>query len=235
MNKSTGTSARHLQEELAALRELLLRMASRAEDLLEVAVEALDEKDNAKARSVIVGDEELDALELQIDDACINLLALQQPLASDLRLIIMTMRVSNDLERIGDHAVNIAEAAIRLSTSPRIQRLRELDEMIRLSRIMVSDALDSFMRRDSAAAREVRVRDDQVDSLRDSLFRIMLTHMMEEPRLVGTATSLILVSGNLERIADLATNIAEDVIYLVEGLTVKHDRKGKPAHDESAH
>jgi phosphate transport system protein len=228
----SGTAgARHFHEELAQLKRLLLDMSSRAEELVGAAVEALRERDAAKADVVIANDRIIDALEVEIDEACINLLALQQPLARDLRLITMTMKISNDLERVGDHAVNIAEAVRHLNAHPPFAPVPESEEMARLASEMLSDALDDFVRGDAAAAREVCARDDRVDALHESMFRILLTHMMEDPRRIGAAMSVFLVSGNLERIADLATNIAEDVVFLVEGRTIKHraEYRGHPA------
>jgi phosphate transport system protein len=219
---SPTTGARHLQDELAALRLRLLEMSSAVEHLLGMAIEAFEARDAEKAQAVIRGDREVDALELELDDACIHLLALQQPVASDLRFITMAMRIANDLERIGDHAVNVAEAVAHLERHPAAGRFRELEEMARITRQMLAEALDSFIRRDAAAAREVCRRDDEVDALQDSLIRILLTHMMEDPRRIGSALTLILTSRNLERVADLATNIAEDVVYLVEGRAIKH-------------
>jgi phosphate transport system protein len=219
---SPNPGARHLSEELGSLRARLLDMSAATEELLRAAVEALAERSPEKARFVIQGDEAIDALELELDEASIQVLALHQPVARDLRLIAMTMRVSNDLERIGDHAVNIAEAVGHLEGQTRLGRFHELDEMARIARKMLADALDAFIRGDTTLARDVCERDDQVDHLLDALFRVLLTHMMEDPRRIGPAMSLILASRNLERIADLATNIAEDVVYLVEGQTIKH-------------
>jgi phosphate transport system protein len=214
---------RHFHEELAALKTLLLEMSALAEELVRASVEALRDRDPAKAAAVLLGDREVDALEIEIDDACLNLLALQQPLARDLRLITMAMKISNDLERVGDHAVNIAEAVQHLvSDHPPFATFPEIEEMARLASEMLSDALDDFVRADAAGARDVCARDDRVDALHDSMFRILLTHMMEDPRRIGPAMEIFLVSRNLERIADLATNIAEDVVFLVEGRTIKH-------------
>jgi phosphate transport system protein len=223
MSPHTG---RHFHDELAQLKSRLLEMSSLAEDLLRVAIEALLERDVAKAEAVILGDRELDAIELEIDDASIQLLALQQPLARDLRLITMTMKISNDLERVGDHAVNIAQAVKHLVEAPPFAQFPEIEEMARIVREMLSDALDDFVRGDTEGAIEVCRRDDRVDSLHESLFRILLTHMMEDPRRIGPALSLVLVSRNLERIGDLATNIAEDVVFLVEGRSIKHGGRG---------
>jgi phosphate transport system protein len=217
-----GSGARHLADDLAALRRRLLDMSSLTEELLRMALEALAQRDPDRAQEVIVGDRELDALELELDELCLGILALQQPVARDLRFITMAMRIYNDLERIGDHAVNIAEAVDHIRDQPALGPLRELDEMAQVASQMLAEALDAFIRGDAALARAVCRRDDQVDALQDALFRILLTHMMEDPRRIGVAMSLILVSRNLERIADLATNIGEDVVFLVEGQAIKH-------------
>lgn len=219
---SPGRELRHFHEELAALRIRLLEMAGMAEELLRLAVEAVLEGDEGKAESVIVGDKDVDAMEVEMDEACIQLLALQQPFARDLRLVTMIMRISNDLERVGDHAVNIAESVPYLNVRAPIDRFPQLEEMSTLARGMLSEAMDTFVRGDAEGAREVCRRDDKVDARHESLFRILLTHMMEDPRRIGPAMSLILISRNLERVADLATNIAEDVVYLVEGRSIKH-------------
>jgi phosphate transport system protein len=219
---SPNTVGRHFHEELTRLKGRILEMSALAEDLVRLSVESLLERDEAKAEAVILRDRELDDQELEIDDLCIQLLALQQPMARDLRLITMTMKISNDLERVGDHAVNIAQATRHLVGEPRLTPIPALEEMARISRGMLSDALDHFVRSDAQGARDVCRRDDRVDALHDTLIRTLLTYMMEDPRRISASMSLILVSKNLERIADLATNIAEDVVYLVEGRTIKH-------------
>ena len=219
---SAVTGPRHFHEELAQLKTLLLEMSTLAEEQVRASVEALRERDRAKADAVIAADRELDAMEMEVDDACIHLLALQQPLARDLRLITMAMKIANDLERVGDHAVNIAEAVQHLSELPPLAQFPEIEEMARLASEMLSDSLDDFVRGDAEGARKVCERDDRVDALHDSMFRILLTHMMEDPRRISPAMEIFLVSRNLERIADLATNVAEDVVFLVEGRTIKH-------------
>ena len=220
MTQTAGT--RHFHEDLAQLKSKLLEMSTLAEELVRLSVEALRERDGEKADAVVKADNKLDALEIEVDDQCIHLLALQQPFASDLRLITMAMKIANDLERVGDHAVNIAEAVKHMIEQPPFAQFPEIEEMARLASEMLSDALDDFVRGDSQGAREVCKRDDLVDALHDSMFRILLTHMMEDPRRIGAAMSMFLASGNLERIADLATNVAEDVVFLVEGRTIKH-------------
>ncbi|HEX6037451.1 phosphate signaling complex protein PhoU [Longimicrobium sp.] len=213
---------RHFHEELARLKTQLLEMSGLAEELVAQAMAALRARDPVAAAEVIRRDNDLDAMEMAVDDMCIHLLALQQPMARDLRLITMAMKISNDLERVGDHAVNIAEAVPHLAESPVYLEFQEIEEMGRLATEMLTDALDTFVKADAAGAREVCRRDDRVDGLHESLFRILLTHMMEDPRRIGASMSMFLVSRNLERIADLATNIAEDVVFLVEGRTIKH-------------
>jgi phosphate transport system protein len=221
-------SLRHFHSELDKLKGSLVAMAGHAERLVQMAVEALLERDTVKADLVIEGDNEVDDLELQIDDIAINLLALQQPMAKDLRLITMAMKISNDLERVGDHAVNVAEAVRYLVETPPFPVLPELEEMTRVANDMLAQSLDAFIRSDNALARRVVQMDDRVDELHENNFRILLTHMMEDPRKITAGMDLLLVSGNIERIADLATNISEDVVYMVEGRTIKHHAEREP-------
>lgn len=216
------TRVRHFQEELDRLKATLLEMANLAEGSVRQAIEALVSRDREKADAVIEDDNRIDALELRVDEMVTQLLALQAPVAGDLRLIIMALKISNDLERVGDHAVNIANAAQFILKSPPSRTMPEIDEMVRLATEMLNDSLDAFVRRDSALARDVRERDEGVDELHENVFRILLTHMMEDPRRIGPGMDMLLVSRNLERIADLATNIAEDVVYMVEGRQIKH-------------
>ena len=213
---------RHFHDELSHVKVRLLTMSGEAEAALGLAVEALLERDPAKADRVIQGDRVIDAMEMEIEEMSVNLLALQQPMARDLRMLTSALKISNDLERVGDHAVNIAQSAERLSQARPIAPEPEIVEMARLAREMLSDALEAFIRGDAAAAREICLRDDKVDLLHNSVFRILLTHMMEDPHTIGAGMELFLVSRNLERVADLATNIAEDVVFLVEGKSIKH-------------
>jgi phosphate transport system protein len=216
------TTQRHLHEELDRLQSRLVGMAGMAEEMVRLAVEALQERDAAKAERVIERDEAVDAAEVEIDELAISLLALQQPMARDLRFITMAMKISNDVERVGDHAVNIAEELRYMVQAPPFPTPPEIDEMSRMATGMLTDALDAFVRLDSQLARAIGQRDERVDELRDNIFRVLLTHMMEDPRRIGAGMDMFLVSRNLERIADLATNIAEDVYFLVEGRTIKH-------------
>ena len=218
----TGDTHRHFHDELSHVKVRLLTMSGEAEAALGLAVEALLERDREKARQVIAGDRIVDAMEVEIEEMCINLLALQQPMARDLRMLTSALKIASDLERVGDHAVNIAQSAERLIDTRPITPEPELIEMARLAREMLSDALEAFIRGDAAAGREICMRDDRVDALHRSMFRILLTHMMEDPHSIGAGMELFLVSRNLERVADLATNIAEDVVFLVEGKSIKH-------------
>ena len=215
-------SIRHFHEELELLKSHLVAMSGIAEESVRMAVEALLDRDSEKAQEVVIRDDKLDELELTIDDLAINLLALQQPMAKDLRFITAAMKIGNDLERVGDHAVNIAEELEYLLQASPFPMLPELEEMARLATDMLSDALNAFVMADSKLAREVVARDDRVDDLHENNFRILLTHMMEDPRKITAGMDLFLVSGNIERIADLATNVAEEVVFFVEGRTIKH-------------
>ncbi|MDZ4259623.1 MAG: phosphate signaling complex protein PhoU [Gemmatimonadales bacterium] len=221
---------RHFHEELSHVKVRLLTMSGEAEAALGLAVEALLERDSDKARRVIQGDRAVDAMEVEIEEQCVSLLALQQPMARDLRMLTSALKIANDLERVGDHAVNIAQSADRLAQSRPIAPEPELVEMARLARQMLSDALEAFIRSDAGSGREICRRDDKVDALHRSVFRILLTHMMEDPHMIGAGMELFLVSRNLERVADLATNIAEDVVFLVEGKSIKHhaEDRGEP-------
>lgn len=218
---------RHFHQELDELKSQLLEMSGLAEDQVRLAADAFITGDMAIAEEVIDRDELIDELELALDKAAHELLALQQPMASDLRFITMSMKISNDLERVGDHAVNIARAVQHMLELPPRSRSPEVTEMASLSRRMLAKALDSFVRGDSVAARQIRDDDDRVDQLYNSSFRILLTHMMEDPRRIGPSMSLLLIAKNLERIADLATNVAEDVVFMVEGVVIKHPGKGR--------
>lgn len=208
---------RHFHEELDALQELLLAMANRAETLVSRAHRAMVERDYEAAHELKLDDRAIDELETQIDERVQGLLALHQPMATDLRLVLTILKVSNDVERVADHGVNIARAVRRMRKSPPPPEIRELAEMGQIAEEMLEDALAAFVARDTASALRVRDRDDTVDGLRKSLFRIMVSHMLEDPRNLGGGLEILLISQNIERIADLATNIAEDVVFLVEG------------------
>jgi phosphate transport system protein len=219
----------HFEDDLRALKNRLLSMGALVEERARQAVQALMERRMELAEQVIAGDQEVNDLQIEIDDRCLKLLALQQPMASDLRLITAAMKINADLERIGDQAVNIAENAAQLLAHPPLKPWLDLPRMAEIAQQMTRDALDAFVRRDPALARSVLERDDEVDQLKDQNFRVLLTYMMADPGTIERALALILVARNLERIADHATNIAEDVIFLVEAKDVRHHHEEKPA------
>jgi phosphate transport system protein len=219
---------RHFQDQLDELKSCLVGMAGLAEEQVRKALQALLERNVKLADEVDENDNRIDELEVQVDSIAIRLLALQQPMARDLRFITMAMKISSEIERVGDHAVNIAQAVRYMLQAAPFPILPEIDEMVRLSTDMLTDALDAFVRADARAAREIIQRDDRVDELHENNFRILLTHMMEDPRKITAGMDLLLVSGNLERIADLATNVCEEVIFLVEGANVKHTAVVRP-------
>ena len=229
----TFDAHRHFHDELSHVKVRLLTMSGEAEAALGLSVEALLERDPERARRVIQGDRVIDTMEMEVEEMCANLLALQQPMARDLRMLLSALKIANDLERVGDHAVNIAQSAERLAQARPIAPEPEIVEMARLAREMLADALEAFVRDDAAAGREVCMRDDKVDALNRSVFRILLTHMMEDPHTIGSGMELFLVSRNLERVADLATNIAEDVVFLVEGRSIKHHSEDRGEARES--
>lgn len=204
------------------MRELLLRMASKAEEQVRDALGAVKRRDAQAAQHSIERDHEIDALELEIEERAINLLARRQPMATDLRTLVSTLKISNDLERVGDHAVNIAQCARRLAEALPVPDVGDLDSMADVSTEMLREAIAAFIQRDAELAREVCRRDDQVDRYNDSVFRVMLAEMARNPGAIVAALQMMLVARNLERIADLATNLAEDVIYIVEARMVKH-------------
>jgi phosphate transport system protein len=219
---ASDKSVRHFDQELAELRDLLLRMASVAEEQVRAALAAVKRRDRTAAEETIRRDSEIDELELEIEDRAIHLLARRQPMAGDLRRIVATIKISNDLERVGDHAVNIAQCAVRLADEVPVPIVPELDRMANVANRMLRDAIEAFIAGDAGMARDVCLRDDEVDRLNDSVFRIMLTVMAENPPAITSALQMMLVSRNLERVADLATNLGEDVIYIVEARTIKH-------------
>jgi phosphate transport system protein len=212
----------HFEEELQALKRRLLNMGALVEERVHLAVQALMERRPEATDKIINGDQDVNDLQIEIDDRCLKLLALQQPMASDLRLITAAMKINSDLERIGDQAVNIAENAARILVHPPLKPLLDLPRMAEITERMTRDSLDAFVRRDPDLARDILGRDDEVDQLKDQVFRVLLTYMMADPATIERALGLILVSRNLERIADHATNIAEDVIFLVEAKDVRH-------------
>jgi phosphate transport system protein len=213
---------RHFDEELQSLNENLLRMARLVEESVALAVRGLKDRNEGYAQEVFKREGPINLLDVDVDEQCMRLLALRQPMASDLRFITAGMRIGTELERIGDLAVNIAEVTVDLLKVPPLKPLIDIPRMASLALGMVKDALNAFVNRDEKLARGVCLRDDEVDSLNDQVFRELLTYMMNDPSTINRAVGLILVGRHLERIADHATNIGEDVIYMVAGKTIKH-------------
>lgn len=213
---------RHFDEELEKLKEKILKMSSLVEKAIHLSIKALVDRESELAQQIIKSDDQVNMLEIEIDEFSLKLLALRQPQAGDLRLITSIMKINNDLERIGDLAVNISERTMELLKFPIVKPLIDIPRMAEIAQGMVKDSLDAFVNRDSKLARSVCERDDKVDNLNDQIFRELLTYMLRDPKTIERAVDLILVGRNLERIADHATNICEDVIYIVDGKTIKH-------------
>jgi phosphate transport system protein len=218
----TNEQQRHFQEELDTLKARILAMGGLAEDRIEVAMAALVSGDRGRLAGVRNGDEPINQLHLAVDALAFRLLALYQPMASDLRAIVAAIKISSDLERIGDLAVNIAEAADRYVVRPAVKPLLDLPRMSAIAQGMLRDALDAFVRRDVALAHEVLERDDTLDGLKTQVFRELLTYMLQDPTTIEGALELLLVSRHLERVGDHATNIAEDIIFVVSAKDVRH-------------
>lgn len=213
---------RHFAEELDALKQRLLTMGGLAEERVHLATRSLVERDTDLMRQVIAGDSELNKFHVEIDDRCFKLLALHQPMAGDLRTIVAAVKINSDLERVGDLAVNIAEAAERYVMHPPVKPLIDIPRMANLAEAMLHDALDAFVTGDLKLAQSVLDRDDLLDDLKNQVFRELLTYMLGEPRTVEAGIDLILISRHLERVGDHATNIAEDVIFIVAARDVRH-------------
>jgi phosphate transport system protein len=213
---------RHFHEELEALKQTLLAMGGLVEDQIRRAMRALLERDDALAQEVIDRDRRVNAYDVEVDEQCVNLLALHQPAAGDLRSITTAMKIVTDLERIGDQAVNIAQRVLELNRDPQLKPYVDLPRMAEKAQRMVKESLDAFVARDTGLARQVCGKDTEVDALKEQIFRELLTFMMEDPRTIPRAIRVILISRFLERVADHATNIAEMVVYLVEGKMVRH-------------
>jgi phosphate transport system protein len=212
----------HFAEQLEHVRRELIVMGGEVEKQIRGAIKAVNENSTDLAHEVIARDGEIDDLENRIEEAVINLFALQQPVAVDLRLLIGVLKINNDLERIGDHAVNIAEGAERLATLRTAKPNIDVSHMSELAMSMLGDALASFINRDATLARDVIRRDDTLDARNQSLIRELLTYMAETPSMISRGLELISISKNLERVGDLATNIAEDTIFIAEARQVKH-------------
>ncbi len=213
---------RHFQEELDALKERLLAMGGLAEERVREAVRGLMDRDAAALDAVLAGDEPINDFHIEVDDRCFKLLALHQPMAADLRVIVAAVKINTDLERVGDLAVNIGEAGKRYLQHPPVKPLIDIPRMGDLAQSMLRDSLDAFVRRDIALAEAVLAQDDTVDALKTRIFRELLTYMLQDPTTIEPALDLILISRHLERIGDHATNVAEDVIFILSAKDVRH-------------
>jgi phosphate transport system protein len=215
-------SVRHFEEELGTLQTRLLAMGGLAEERVRASVQGLVARDLEITDRVLRGDEPINQLHVEIDERCFRLLALYQPMATDLRGIVAAVKINSDLERVGDLAVNIAEAARRYAMHPPVKQLIDIPRMGDIAQEMLHDALDSYVRRDTALARSVLRCDDELDGLKTQVFRELLTYMLQDASTIEPSLDLILVSRHLERIGDHATNIAEDVIFMVSAQDVRH-------------
>ena len=213
---------RHFHEELDALKRTLLAMGGLVEDQIRRVMSALLERDGDLAQEVIERDRQVNAYDVEIDEKCVELLALYQPTAGDLRFITTAMKIVTDLERIGDQAVNIAQRALELNREPQLKPYIDLPRMAEKAQRMVKESLDAYVGRDTELARRVCGEDSDVDALKEQIFRELLTFMMDDARTIPRAIRLVLISRFLERVADHATNIAEMVVYMVESKMVRH-------------
>jgi len=216
----------HFREELDALQSRLLEMGGLAEERVRAAIQGLVTRDPTLFEKVLLGDEPINQLHIEVDNRCFRLLALHQPMATDLRAIVAAVKIDTDLERVGDLAVNIAEAGTRYISHPPVKKLIDIPQMGDIAQAMLRDALDAYVKQDSELATKVLNEDDRLDSLKAQVFRDLLTHMLQNQGTVEPSLDLILVSRHLERIGDHATNIAEDVIFMVSALDVRHHLAG---------
>ena len=222
------------QKDLEKLKENLLKMAALVEEAINDSVQSLVKRDSDLVQKTMELEKRINAMDIEIEEMCLTLLALRQPMAIDLRFITSAMKINTDLERMGDQAVNIAERAVSLNQEPPLKPYIDIPRMAEIVQAMVKDVLDSFVQRDPKLARSVCARDDLVDGLNNQVFRELLTFMISEPTTIQRAVHLMIISRCLERIADHATNIAEDVIFMVDALVIKHraDKKEKGEKEE---
>jgi phosphate transport system protein len=218
---------RHFDDHLQDLLEKLVRMGRLAESMVQIALRTLIERKGDLAEDVFGKEEEVNELQMEIDDRAVKLTALQQPVGGDVRFLFMASRIATELERIGDQAVNICQNTLHVLQAPPLKPLIDLPRMGEIAESMVRNGIDSLVSRECALARVVLDDEKQVDAFRDHIFRVLLTYMMADPGTIERALALILISRNLERIGDHATNIAEEVIYMVEGREVRHRRESK--------
>ena len=213
---------RHFDEELTKLKQSLLHMADEAQEMIGLAVKSLVERSEAHAHRVLKIEEGVNRQEIEIEDEVLKLMALHQPAGGDLRFLTAVLKINNDLERVADQAYNIGEISLRLLKEPQLKPLIDIPHMARLAQTMIKQSLDALVCHDAALAKKVCESDDEVDRLNEQVFRELLTYMMEDTKSITRAVDLILVARNLERIADHATNISEDVIFIEQGKNIKH-------------
>jgi phosphate transport system protein len=216
---------RHFDAQLAQLKEQLIEMAGLVERAIDIASQAIQKRDRGKIPEVFEIEKKVNAAHKAVDESCIRLLALQQPLAADLRLIVAVLKINTDLERMGDQAVNIAHNSERYLKGEALKPLTDLPVMSSEARFMVREAIDSFVKNDQELARDVLKRDDKVDGLKNKIFRDVLEHVKTQPTLIEQGLCLILIARNLERIGDHATNIAEDIIFAISGEDIRHSAR----------
>ena len=219
---------RHFQDELDSLKQRLLTMGGLSEERVRESVRGLMARDGSALDAVLAGDQPINDLHIELDDRCFKLLALHQPMAADLRVIVAAVKINTDLERVGDLAINIAEAGKRYLRHAPVKPLIDIPRMGELAQSMLRDALDAFVRRDIALAEAVLAADDTLDALKTQIFRELLTYMLQNPATIEPALDLILISRHLERIGDHATNVAEDVIFILSAKDVRHTGPGAP-------
>ena len=218
---------RHFVEELEQLKTKLLEMSALVEAAIQRSISAVIQKDRSAAEEVFRSEARINEIEIEIDELATNLLALQQPMAADLRLIIAALKINTDLERMGDLAVNIAQRALSLMEEPVIKPMIDIPHIAGLVQSMVRKALDAFVTRDAELARSVLASDDAVDNLRTACYHELISFMENDPQNIPQALDLLAVTRNLERIADHSTNIAEDVLFLVKGVDVRHHAEAR--------
>jgi phosphate transport system protein len=226
------TIHRHFEDQLQELKARLVTMGTAAESMIERAVKALLERDNSRLPEVFQTEQEVNELHIEVDERVINLIALHHPVATDLRMAVMCSKIAGELERIGDQAVNICQNTTELLRYPPLKPLIDIPLMAEIARRMLRESLDAFVRLDAALAQKVLDTDDEVDAFKNQIFRELLTYMMSDPGTIPRALALILISRNLERVGDHATNVAEEVIYAAQGRDVRHHHEETKRSEE---
>jgi phosphate transport system protein len=226
------TIHRHFEDQLQELKGRLVAMGTDAESMIDRAVKSLLERDTNRHAEVFKTETEVNMLHIEVDERVINLIALHHPVAADLRLVVMCSKIGGELERIGDQAVNICQSTTELLRYPPLKPLIDIPLMAEVARRMLRESLDAFVRQDAALAQKVLDTDDEVDAFKNQIFRELLTYMMADPGTIPRALALILISRNLERVGDHATNIAEEVIYSAQGRDVRHRHEQKKRAEE---